>query len=127
MMMKDHKKSGGAAVLHASAQLHMHDVIFHVIFGHDLPGIREMVLASAVRLHSITQCAFLAGMLRRMTVDPAAQASPPPVDMIKALFFLLLNVDMVLKEYVCNPSCIKAFSVVMNCSSASVAATATTA
>lgn len=85
----------------------MHDVIFHIIFGADVAGTMELVQASAMRIHSITHCPFLAGMVQQMTAKRNA-------DDVKALFFLLLNVDMVLKEYVCKPGCIKAFSAAMN-------------
>lgn len=97
-----------AVVLQASAQMHMHDVVFHVIFGADARSIWDFVQASAVRLHSITQCPFLASMIRGMAAQQHA------LDAIKALFFLLLNVDMVLKEYVCSPGCVKAFAAAMN-------------
>lgn len=95
-----------AAVIHTESQIHMHDVIFHVIFGSDVAGTLELVQASAVRVHSITHCPFLAGMMQRMTVEST--------DEVKALFFLLLNVDMVLKEYICKPGCVKTFSSAMN-------------
>ncbi len=35
-------------------------------------------------------------------------------DTVKALFFLFLNVDMVLKNYVCTPSSVDAFAEAMN-------------
>ena len=37
-----------------------------------------------------------------------------PTDVVKALFFLFLNVDMVLKEFVCNPGNQAAFAAAMN-------------
>ncbi len=88
----------------------MHDVVFHVIFGSDARSVLDFVQASAARVHSIAQCPFLAGMIRSI-LDDRFKGGP---DVVKALFFLLLNVDMVLKEYVCNPGCVKAFAAAMN-------------
>lgn len=90
-------------------QHHAHDILFHTIFGQDLDAIMEFVHASAVRLHSIVQCEFLANMMNSLM---AAKSCSP--DMLKALFFLFLNVDMVLKEYVCNPASKQAFAAAMN-------------
>jgi hypothetical protein len=61
--MNSHQQAKNV-VIQASAQLHMHDVVFHVIFGSDARCVLDFVQASAVRLHSITQCPFLAGMMR---------------------------------------------------------------
>jgi hypothetical protein len=96
-------------VVHASSQLHMHDVVFHVIFGSDLYCTLEFVRASAIRLHSLTQCQFLVSMMNSIMSQPCHGP-----DAVRALFFLFLNVDMVLKEYVCNPSDKKAFAAAMN-------------
>ncbi len=105
--------------------MHMHDALFHVIFGSDLKGTLELVHSSSVRLYSITQCPFLAGMMNCILGQTHAytsgcvsqtgvlQNSVGP-DTIKALFFLFLNVDMVLKEYVCDASNKKAFAAAMN-------------
>lgn len=118
----------GQPVIHASSQMHMHDVVFHVIFGSDIQGIYELVHASAVRLHSITQCPFLSSMMNTIASERGSLATRSSSqmldrsachvkhgpDLIKALFFLFMNVDMVLKEYVCNPGCKKAFAAAMN-------------
>lgn len=109
-----------AVVVHASSQLHMHDVIFHVIFGSDLYSILEFVRASAVRLHSITECQFLVAMMNSVIAQVTHQHSTTECfqrcgpDTVKALFFLFLNVDMVLKEYICNPTDRRAFAAAMN-------------
>ena len=111
-----------AVVLQASAQMHMHDVVFHVIFGSDSQGVLDFVLASAVRLHSITHCPFLSSMMNSVLAHSSSSVSSAiGPDVIKALFFLLLNVDMVLKEYVCTPGCVKAFAAAMNIASSSAA------
>ena len=106
--------------------MHMHDVIFHVIFGSDMQSIYELVHASAVRLHSITQCPFLSSMMNAIASERSSMAAANALldrsachvkhgpDLIKALFFLFMNVDMVLKEYVCNPGCKKAFAAALN-------------
>lgn len=90
----------------------MHDLVFHVIFGCNTLAVLEMVQASGARLQTIVQCPFLEGMLARL----ARRDENVNADTAKALFFLLLNVDMVLKTYVCNPRCAKAFSAAMNIS-----------
>ena len=45
---------------------------------------------------------------------PEHQRHQRAPDVLKALFFLFLNVDMVLKEYVCNPGSRDAFCAAMN-------------
>jgi hypothetical protein len=117
VLKSSHRK--GAVVVHSSAQLHMHDVIFHIIFGSDIYGTLEFVRASAVRLHSITRCQFLVSMMNCITgqmqqLNPSDQHALHGPDTVRALFFLFLNVDMVLKEYVCNPCDKKAFATAMN-------------
>lgn len=97
----------------ASSQIRSHDLIFHTIFGHDTRATLEFVRASAVRLHSITQCTFLERMMQSLSCPPAGQQQLSD-DAVKALFFLFLNVDMVLKEYVCDTGNVKAFASAMN-------------
>lgn len=96
--------TSSSSVIHVS----MHDIIFHVIFGHDSDTIREFLLASSARLHSIVKCRHLAA-----TADVVAK-QVPPLDTLKAMFFLFLNVDMVLKNYVCMPGSEEAFAAAMN-------------
>lgn len=78
--------------------INTHDIIFHIIFGNDVQTILEFVHASATRLQAIVDCKHLKHMMDCVVRD----RHQIPVDMLKALFFLFLNVDMVLKEYVCN-------------------------
>ena len=102
--------------------LHGHDILFHIIFGYDTECIKEFVHASAVRLYSIVKCQFLAGMMDQVLDMRRKSSSSQPrttmvtvsTDMLKGVFFLLLNVDMVLKEYVCNPGSKAAFAAAMN-------------
>lgn len=58
-----------------------------------------MVLASCNRMYSITECKDVEQVIVTMCADRGA-VSP---DRMRALFFLLLNVDMCLKEYICSP------------------------
>ncbi len=119
----------------ASSQIRMHDVIFHTLYGTDTHATMEFVRASAIRMHSITQCAFLVSMINTLVQNSDAWSSASSAssarnsrdvdggseanatygsDVVKALFFLLLNVDMVLKEYVCDSGNVKAFGAAMN-------------
>lgn len=86
----------------------MHDILFHVIFGHDADTILEFLHASAARLQYIVQCQYLAS-----TMEVVMQRKLP-LDTLKALFFLFLNVDMVLKKYVCDTGSKHAFAEAMN-------------
>lgn len=91
-----------------------HDILFHTIFGCDAECIAEFVHASAVRLHCIVKCQFLAGMMDKIIVNRQGIRIEASLDMLKALFFLFLNVDMALKEYVCNTGSKAAFAAAMN-------------
>ncbi len=128
-------------MINASSQIHMHDILFHVIYGCNMASIYELVHASAVRLHSITRCPFLASMMECIAREAASTAvaadmctgphatgrSAHGPDVIRAMFFLFLNVDTVLKEYVCKPGCVKAFAAAMNIRMPSASAAAATA
>ena len=95
-------------------QHHAHDILFHVIFGCDAHALAEFVHASAVRLYSIVRCPFLEAMMDHIIVNQKGNRINASMDVLKALFFLFLNVDMVLKEYVCNPGSKAAFASAMN-------------
>ncbi len=94
-------------------QTGMHDIIFHVIFGHDSSTITEFVQASAGRLHSIVKCQHLANTICHI-LDCQRKGEPVAIDTLKAMFFLLLNVDIVLKTYVCDTANKEAFAAAMN-------------
>ena len=109
--------------------MHMHDLLFHVIFGSDYDSILEMVHASVVRLYSITGCKHLKGMMECIVQNCELGQCPRQqqqdgqcsnarvnlsADVLKASFFLLLNVDMVLKEFVCNPCSRQMLAAAMN-------------
>ena len=58
----------------------------------------ECIHASAQRLYTLTQNAMLSETIFRvMTMQQSVS-----LQQSRALFFLLLNVDMTMKEYVCN-------------------------
>lgn len=82
-----------------AASTHTHDMLFHVIFGQDDIMMTEFVRAGASRLHSITKCEQLGEMVSIIT----QQRGTFPMDRLRCLFFLILNVDMPLKEYICDP------------------------
>lgn len=86
----------------------MHDIIFHVIYGSDEDTIREFVHASSARIQCITKCQYLEATMQQVLHTKV------PIDVLKTLFFLLLNVDMVLKEYVVDSASKAAFAAAMN-------------
>jgi hypothetical protein len=102
--------SSASAIFHA----HQHDILFHTIFGSDREAIAEFVHASAVRLYHIVKCQFLVRMMDKIIINRHGNRLDASLDMLKALFFLFLNVDMVLKEYVCNTGSKVAFAAAMN-------------
>ena len=91
----------------------MHDIIFHVIFGHDYNTILEFVNSSAARLNSICQCKYLQATMQAIQ-QQNEKGQHVPIDVLKAMFFLFLNVDMILKDYICNPGSRDAFAAAMN-------------
>lgn len=88
----------------------MHDILFHVIFGSDRESIQEFLNASAARLQCIVKCKHLEGTMQ----CALSKDNPVPLQTLKAMFFLFLNVDMVLKDYVCNTASKPAFAAAMN-------------
>jgi hypothetical protein len=74
-------------------------VLFHVIYGCDDAMIIDFVNAGAARLYSITNCQELKYMAKIV----AERRSELGMDTLRALFFLIVNVDMPIKEYICCP------------------------
>ena len=97
----------------ATIVLNMHDIIFHVIFGHDRDTIKEFLQGSSARLQHIVKCQYLSETMQAV-ISPGSPEAEVPLDHLKAMFFLFLNVDMVLKEYVCNVGSKAAFAAAMN-------------
>lgn len=87
------------------SSVHRHDIIFHVIYGSDAGMIVDFIRAGAGRLHSITGCTELERMVSCVSskLDGARLGAGLGMDVLRALFFLVLNVDMPIKEYICNP------------------------
>lgn len=80
-------------------QTHAHDIVFHVIYGGDEVMIIDFIRGGASRLHAITGCQEIEVMLERVMRERGALG----MDTLRALFFVVLNVDMPLKEYICAP------------------------
>jgi hypothetical protein len=72
------------------------DMLSFIIFGSDTNFILGIVKASVQRMHEITSNEFTAAMKRLLDTKQTT------LSLLKALFFLLLNVDMTMKELVVN-------------------------
>jgi hypothetical protein len=87
-----------------AASAHKHDVLFHVIYGGDDAMIIDFVRGGASRLHSITGCSELEDMMREVLASSQNHDYHRlGMDTLRALFFLIANVDMPIKEYLCAP------------------------
>lgn len=73
-------------------------MLFHLVYGEDKYAMMEFIFASAQRLYSLTENAILSRTILCMT----QQVEAISLQQVRVMFFLLLNVDMVLKEYVCD-------------------------
>ena len=86
------------------------DIIFHVLFGSDDKLISDFVVASAQRLYDISRNTLL-----HSTMGLFIQKQDTLAPMyVKLLFFIFMNMDMVLKEYVCDPMNPKLFAAALN-------------
>jgi hypothetical protein len=73
----------------------LRDTLAYVIFRTDTEYIRSMVAESLCRMHQCAPCEFTDFYL--LNINTLQK------QILKVLFFILLNVDMTLKEYVtCN-------------------------
>lgn len=77
-----------------------HEFIFHICYGDNKPQMIELISASVERMNSLVHVQELADMARDLREHPEGWA----MERVRALFFLLLNVDIQLKEYLCNTS-----------------------
>jgi hypothetical protein len=75
-----------------------HDMLFHVVYGDDRMVMMEFIHACAQRLYSLTNNTMLSETIFHVMNTPQSVS----LAQSRALFFLLLNVDMPLKEYVCD-------------------------
>lgn len=88
-----------------------HDMLFHMVYGENREIMYEFILASAQRLYSLTKNQMMDRMMRDMTENKNMESS---LQQTRALFFLFLNVDMQLKEYVCDTSDKKLLAMALN-------------
>ena len=79
-------------------QLDVNDILFYVIFRSDYNFIKNITNESLQRLHKIAPCTFTESYLHNLKNNIIS------LPMLKAIFFLLLNVDMTLKVCVANVS-----------------------
>lgn len=70
----------------------------------------DMIQASASRLYSITGCEDVKMMVQGVALNRESVGE----DRLKSLFFLLLNVDMPLKEYICDPTDLNLYAAAHN-------------
>jgi hypothetical protein len=77
-----------------------HDMLFHMVYGDNRVVTMEFIYACAQRLYSLTQNKMLSETIFRVMTTPESVS----LQQSRALFFLLLNVDMPLKEYICDTS-----------------------
>lgn len=86
------------------------DIIFHVLFGSDYKLISDFVVASAQRLYDISRNTLL-----HSTMSSFVKEIDKPIPThVKLLFFIFMNMDMVLKEYVCDPMNPKLYAAALN-------------
>lgn len=77
-----------------------HEFLFHIFFNSNQKALLLFIDGSCKRLHQITGNQRLENM--RIHLKEHAEAWPS--DKLRVLFALLLNVDMVLKEFICDTS-----------------------
>lgn len=92
--------------------IHSKDVVFHTIFGGDTASTLEMIHAMGQRAYSLTQSEHLRAGMAKALADGEGMGK----DRMLALFFMLLNMDMPMKEYICNPSDKALFAAALNLS-----------
>jgi hypothetical protein len=71
-----------------------------MVYGDNRAVTMEFIYACAQRLYSLTQNKMLSETIFRVMNTPESVS----LQQSRALFFLLLNVDMPLKEYICDTS-----------------------
>lgn len=93
-------------------QLCSKDIVFHMIFGDDADSMLEFIHAMAQRAYSLTESQHLRDGVSRALHEGRAMGR----DRMRALFFMLLNMDMPVKEYICEPSDRGLFAAALNLS-----------
>lgn len=74
------------------------DIIFHALFGEDRQYLAEACHAISQRLFNLTGVECVRDAMGKILQDVQAQ----PIDVLRSLFFLMVNMDMPFKEYVCE-------------------------
>jgi hypothetical protein len=87
-----------------------HDMLFHLVYGENRGVLMEFVRASAQRLYSITENKMLQETMICILNDPESVS----LQKSRALFFLLMNVDMPTKQYLCDTTDRKLLAVALN-------------
>lgn len=85
------------------------DLFFHVLFGDDVGTIAELICCMAQRAYLLTECDDLR-CIQNVLDDPYGVGR----DTLKALFILLANMDMPVKEYACNPGSVEKLRAALN-------------
>jgi hypothetical protein len=73
-------------------------MLFHIVYGENTEIMMEFIHASTQRLYSLTEHQLLVDKVSLMLTNPTSVS----LQQTRAMFFLLLNVDMPIKEYICN-------------------------
>lgn len=75
-----------------------HEFLFHIVYGNNMEAMLILIHGMSVRLDSIIQ----SNIMTKLSHSIHNESCHWPVDKIRALFFLLLNVDMKTKHFICN-------------------------
>jgi hypothetical protein len=90
-------------------------MLFHLVYGDNKDVMMEFMFASAQRLYSLSENVSLHATFCRMMQHPEVVS----LQQCRGMFFLLLNVDMPLKEYVCDTQNKSLLAVALNLADAS--------
>lgn len=85
-------------------------MLFHVLYGKNTEMVVEFIYASSCRLYGITKNEELRSTVYRVMELKDRVGD----DRLRAMFFLLFNVDMQLKEYVCDVGNESLYSAALN-------------
>ena len=93
-----------------------HDVIFHVLYGENRGLMTHTITAMANRLYAMTESEQL-----QETMSVFLQSwNTIPIVKMQALWIVLFNVDIPMKEYILDPANTKSFRSAMNITDAKV-------
>lgn len=77
-----------------------HELLFHVLYGNNQAAMTSFIIGSCQRLYTLSGNE----KLLRLQADLASCAVPIAPDRLRAMFFLFLNVDPVLKDFLTDSS-----------------------